>query len=360
MKQLAAIILMAAAAFLPLRLVRFPVKAAAEAMPASAVTQRLRIVAAGDLMQHVPQLTAARTERDGLERYDYDASFRHVAQMMRRADLAIVNLETTLSDHGPHTGYPCFRSPAAVAEAMRQMQIDLAAMANNHCCDRGAEGIRTTTRILDSHGIRRTGVYRDSLDYRLNNPQYFERNGIGVAVLNYTYGTNGLPVPAGCIVNRMDTAAMSRDIAAVDRSRADCIMAVMHWGNEYQRQPDAAQRAMAAFLRRHGVNIIIGSHPHVVQPAECDPHEGVTVYSLGNFVSNQRQRYCDGGIIATIDIERTGDGPLKYSLEITPVWVHTPDYAILPPEVADTIRMSDDARRRYDLFMEDTRSLLGI
>lgn len=357
MKYIAAIIIMTATAFLPLLLVRHPVEAAPAAHAADTATRRVRIVAAGDLMQHMPQVTAARTARGT---YDYTESFRHVAAMMRRADMAIVNLETTLSDEGPYTGYPCFRSPAAVADAMRDMQIDLAVMANNHCCDRGAAGIRATTRILDSRGIRRTGVYRDSLDYRLNNIQRFTRNGITFAVVNYTYGTNGLPVPEGCIVNMLDTAAMARDLLSIDRNRTDCVIAFMHWGNEYQRQPDASQRATADFLRRHGADIIIGSHPHVVQAAECDPHDGVTLYSLGNFVSNQRQRYCDGGIVAAIDVERTGDGHLSYSLALTPVWVLTPDYTILTPEAAGTMRLGSDDRRRYERFIDDTRHLLGI
>lgn len=339
-----------------------PVRNAGAGSSAAADTQRedvrrVRIVAAGDLMQHLPQVTAAR---DAQGRYDYTESFRHVARIMRGADLAIVNLETTLSDEGPYTGYPCFRSPAAVADAMRDMQIDLAAMANNHCCDRGGAGIRATTRILDSRGIRRTGVFRDSLDHSLNNIQLFCRNGLTLAVVNYTYGTNGLPIPEGCIVNRLDTAVIARDMAAAKGLAPDCIIAVVHWGNEYQRQPDAAQRSMAAFLRRHGADVIIGSHPHVVQPVECDSTGGVTVYSLGNFVSNQRKRYCDGGIIATVDIERRGNGPLTYSVEVTPVWVHTPGYAVLPPEVADTMRMGEDSRRRYNLFIDDTHSLLGM
>lgn len=319
--------------------------------------RRVRIVAAGDLMQHMPQVNAAL---DSCGRYDYRKSFRHVARIMRGADLAIVNLETTLSDEGPYSGYPSFRSPAAVADAMRDMQIDLAAMANNHCCDRGGAGIRATTRILDSRGIRRTGVYRDSLDHSLNNIHVFRRNGLSLAVINYTYGTNGLPVPKGCMVNHLDTTVMSRDIAAARDLKPDCIIAVVHWGNEYQRHPDAAQRSMAAFMRRHGVDVIIGSHPHVVQPVECDSTQGVTIYSLGNFVSNQRKRYCDGGIIATIDIERKGDGPLTYSLDVTPVWVHMPGYTILPPDVADTMRMNEISRRQYNLFINDTRNLLGL
>ena len=195
---------------------------------------------------------------------------------------------------------------------------------------------------------------------RLNNIQYITRNDITFAVINYTYGTNGLPVPEGCIVNRIDTAVMARDLATIDRNRADCIIAFMHWGNEYQRHPDTTQRATADFLRRHGVDIIIGSHPHVIQSAECDRRNGVTIYSLGNFVSNQRKRYCDGGIAATIDVELSGDGKLSYSLHVTPLWVQTPDYTILPSDVADTMHMVPLDRQRYELFIDDTRQLLEL
>ena len=155
-------------------------------------------------------------------------------------------------------------------------------------------------------------------------------------------------------------AGSYHDIAAIDRNRADCIIAFMHWGNEYQRHPDATQRATADFLRRHGVDIIIGSHPHVIQSAECDRRNGVTIYSLGNFVSNQRKRYCDGGIAATIDVELSGNGKLSYSLHVTPLWVHTPDYTILPSDVADTMHMAPLDRQRYELFIDDTRQLLGL
>ncbi len=352
------IIVMLAAAFAPLWLVSFPetgrVAAECEAAPRA---KRARIVAAGDLMQHMPQVTAAR-RADG--RYDYRESFRHAARYFREADLAIVNLETTLSDEGPYSGYPCFRSPSEVADAMRDMNIDLAVMANNHCCDRGASGIVSTTDILDRRGIARTGVFRDSLDYELNRIAYLKRGGIAFAVVNYTYGTNGIPVPRGTMVNMLDTAVMARDLASIDRRRADCVIAAVHWGNEYERRPNGDQRAVAAFLKRHGVDIIIGSHPHVVQPFEIESDGGPTFYSLGNFVSNQRKRYCDGGLMAVVDVTLAPDGRLSYEAEAIPVWVLCPKYVILPPEVGDTLRMNADARRAYGQFMSDTRELTGI
>ena len=326
----------------------------------------VRIVAAGDLMQHIPQVMAARL-KDDTTKYDYTPSFRYVASRFRDADLSIVNLETTLSESGPYYGYPCFKSPAEVADAMQDMGIDVAALANNHCCDRGAYGIKSTAEILDKRGISRVGVYRDSVEYKANNVLYLKRSGISFAIVNYTYGTNGINVPKGMVVNHLDSVAMRRDLASINRDSVDCVIAVVHWGNEYERQPNKEQKVMADFMRRLGVDIILGSHPHVVQPFEVDD-KGVTLYSLGNFVSNQRTRYRDGGLIATIDVTMVerGEGEdvksrnVKYDLDVTPVWVHLPDYAVIPPEVGDAMQMNYDSRIRYNRFMEDTREHLGI
>ena len=315
----------------------------------------VRLLFAGDLMQHMPQVSAARRS-DG--RYDYRESFRHVARYFREADLAIVNLETTLSDEGPYSGYPCFRSPSAVADAMRDMNIDLAVMANNHCCDGGAEGIRTTLRTLDRAGIGRTGVFADSCDLRRHHPLRLRAGEVEVALLDYTYGTNGIPVPRGALVNRIDTAAMRRDLHRARSEGADVVAVCIHWGEEYARRENAAQRRTAAWLRRHGADLVIGSHPHVVQPYRADS-AGAVFYSLGNFVSNQRRRYCDGGIVAVIDVVcRDGQRPL-FRAGTVPVWVLLPGYRVLPGPVADTLRMSPAARRAYERFAADTHEILS-
>ena len=324
--------------------------------PSLPEVRRARLVFAGDLMQHTPQLTAARTPEGD---FDFNASFDWVRERFRAADAAIVNLETTLSESGPYTGYPCFRSPAALAEALDSLGVDITVLANNHCCDGGSKGIRTTIRELDRHGIEHTGVFLDSSDFRARHPLRFEAGGIRFALLNYTYGTNGLPVPSGLSVNPIDTVRIAADLAAVEHDGVDCVIACMHWGNEYERRPNKVQRQLAGFLRRHGVDLIVGSHPHVVQPYEQDSN-GIVLYSLGNFVSNQRKRYCDGGIVATVEVTRSPDGSLRYSLELTPVWVLTPGYRITPSEVGDTLSMPADSRLRYERFMTDTRLLLGL
>ena len=309
----------------------------------------VRLLFAGDVMQHLPQVRAARTD----EGFDYSACFEAVAPRFRRADLAVVNLETTLTRSGYYTGYPMFRSPVALADALAVAGVDIVTMANNHCCDGGAAGIRTTIGELDRCGIRRTGVFADSLDRAARHPLRIACRGVRFAFLSYTYGTNGLAVPEGATVNPIDTLAIAHDLRALRADSVDCVVVAMHWGNEYERQPDATQRRLADFLRRHGADLVIGHHPHVIQPFEADSAH-VVLYSLGNFVSNQRRRYCDGGLIAEIDATRHPDGHMTYRLRAVPVWVAMPGYRILPPEAADTLALPDAYRQLRD----DTRKLL--
>lgn len=333
---------------------------AREAEAAADTVRRARLLFAGDLMVHTPMLTAARryaAESADSAEFDFRPMFRHVRERFRQADYAVINLETTIAHRG-FSGYPIFRSPAAVAAAMADMGIDAAVTANNHCCDGGSAGIATTIRTLDSLGIAHTGTFADSTDYSSNNPHRFSCNGISFALFAYTYGTNGLPVPAGRIVNLADTAAIARDLTAVPRDSADVRIVFIHWGNEYERRPNAHQRRLADFLRRHGTDLIIGSHPHVIQPAEADSTHA-TVYSLGNFVSNQQWRYSDGGLMATIDVEKCRDRRPTYKAMLEPVWVMMPGYRVLPAEVADTVSISEPLRRRYAEFVEDTRLTLA-
>ncbi|WP_418983809.1 CapA family protein [Alistipes sp.] len=338
-----AAVLAGAACALPFRLHR-------EASPSRPAPVRVRLLFAGDVMQHMPQVEAAR-RGDG---FDYSEVFAALEPRFAAADLVVVNLETTLTRSGRYTGYPCFRSPAALAGAMRLAGIDAAVMANNHCCDGGAEGVRTTAAELDACGIRRTGVFTDSLDRERNNPLLFVRRGVVIALLNYTYSTNGMPVPEGVTVNRIDTAAMAADIAAARARGAECVAVCIHWGDEYARRENARQRALARLLRQAGADLIVGSHPHVIQPFEADSLHAV-FYSLGNFVSNQRRRYCDGGLLAEITLTRRPDGTLRYAAEAVPVWVALPDYRVLPPEAADTLRLPP----QYRQFFTDTEELTG-
>lgn len=316
--------------------------------------RRTTLLFAGDWMQHTPQIEAARRDTS----FDYSTSIRHIAPLFRSADFSIINFETTLTRQKRYTGYPLFRSPIGLADALSEAGVDVALLANNHCCDGGGTGIRTTIEELERRHIRHTGAFADSCDWARNRILYLEHDSLRIALINYTYGTNGMPIPRGCRVHLSDTLQMAQTLRAIDRNNTDCIIACLHWGNEYERRPNRSQRQMADFLHRHGVEVIIGSHPHVVQPVEADSAR-VVAWSLGNLVSNQRKRYTDGGLALRLVIERRDTLPCRLSAEVIPLWVALPHYQILPFEVADTLPLPDEQRRQYELFRDDTRQLLA-
>ena len=325
-----------------------PEKPAFKALPKP---ERVSIIFAGDVMMHTPQI--AKAKRD--DRYDFNSCFKYVKPLFEKADFVVANLETTLAETPPYSGYPSFRSPAQLALALADAGVDVAVTANNHSLDGGAKGVGSTIDILEQYGVKSTGTFRDSVDYKARNPLWLNKKGLKIALLAYTYGTNGVPVPNDVMVNLLDTVQIKRDIVACSEAGADCTIAFLHWGVEYSQRVSREQRAIAKCLHNAGCQVVVGSHPHVVQGVEVSKRE-VTIYSLGNFVSNQRMRGSDGGIIAQLDIEKRTDG-CQYWLDIIPVWVRHRDYAVMPISAVDTIPLSCDERAAYNLFMSDCKKL---
>lgn len=265
-------------------------------------TTRLSLLFTGDVMGHDSQIAAAYNTNTGS--YDYSNCFQFVKPYIASADLAIGNLEVTLAG-APYKGYPAFSSPDALALALQDAGFDVLVTANNHSCDKGKRGIERTIEMLDSFKIVHTGTFTDEAS-RLNDyPLILEKNGFKLALLNYTYGTNGIPVPKPTIVNLIDTLQMSKDIAQAKLSNPDYIIAFMHWGSEYQSQPNTYQKWLTKYLFDSGVQLVIGAHPHVLQPMQFNKeNQQLVVYSLGNFVSGQRDRYKNGGAMVRIDLSK--------------------------------------------------------
>ena len=194
-------------------------------------------------MQHLPQVQAAFRRDGGI---DYTACFSRLKNYFASADFVIANLETTLGGE-PYSGYPQFRSPGALAGAMRRVGIDVAVAANNHICDRGGAGIRSTLDTLVQAGLEYTGVFADTLPDPARHPLWLRKGDFRVALLNYTYGTNGLSVPRGYTVNRVDTLRIrKRRYRRRARQRGDARGAVSALG---QRVRDVAE-SLAARLGR--------------------------------------------------------------------------------------------------------------
>ena len=283
----------------------------------------IKLIFVGDIMGHSTQISGAW--RDGGDScYNYIPSFQGIKDYISAADIAVANLEVTLAGE-PYTGYPQFSSHLSLAVALKDAGFDVLTTANNHILDRGKEGLERTINTLDSLEIPHTGSFKDKLARDNNYPLIMERNNFKIAMLNYTYGTNGLVTRHPNIVNYIDTAQIAADIAKARDMQADYIITFIHWGDEYSIKENARQRQIAAFLAKNGSNLIIGSHPHVVQPiakiAVNEADSVPVVYSLGNFVSNQRDRYRNGGIAVEMTLTKTNDGVSIQSFGYEPFWV---------------------------------------
>ena len=328
----------------------------------------LRIVFAGDVMGHDSQINAAYI--DSSDSYDYSSCFSYLQPFLEEADIAVANLEVTLAGP-PYKGYPRFSSPDALLDGLMNAGFNVLVNANNHALDRGSEGLRRTQEVTDKKGMILTGSFVSSNQRERTYPLILEKNDIMLALLNYTYGTNGLKADTPNIVNYIDTLLIWRDIEKVKLVEPDFVIASVHWGKEYQRQEDNLQRKLAGFLFRHGVDAIIGSHPHVIQPVDFTETDTGTfhlvVYSLGNFISNQRDRYRDGGIIFGLELEKT-DLTRISGMDYLPVWVHKPlegdkrNFQLIPANIPDDLveklGFTETELSGFRQFYEDTRDHL--
>lgn len=261
----------------------------------------------GDAMAHGPQLRAA-LQPDGS--YDFTPCFDALRTEISGADYAVVNLETPVSG-GNYSGYPMFNAPDSYVDALRDAGFDLFLTANNHTLDRGDAGLKKTIHLLDSLGLDHLGTYVNATERSRRLPMIAEVKGYRVGMLNYTYGTNGLKAKGDVVVDYIDRDVIAQDVKALRNAGAEIIIANMHWGEEYHLQPVASEKSMADYLTSLGVDVIMGSHPHVVQPVETrtNPITGTPVqviYSLGNFISNQQDTNSRGGLMVKLRLRRHG------------------------------------------------------
>ena len=337
----------------------------------SSSSENISLLFIGDIMGHDDQIKSAENPETGT--YSYEDVFSYIRDEISEADVSIANFEVTLGGP-PYRGYPTFSSPPALAAACSNAGIDVLVTANNHAADRGKAGILSTIYRLDSLGIAHTGTFTDMAARDTLNPMIIEKNGFSLALLNYTYGTNGLKVPPPAIVNMLDMNQVGFDIEKASKKNPDMIILFLHWGIEYDTIPTKTQTDMAEYFFSRGVDLIIGSHPHVLQRMEWVPcktkemKDRITVYSLGNFVSNQRTIRRDGGAMVRIDLSRESDSIFVKNAGYYLTWVYTPvennrkKFCILPCSDFENRPEFFDRPEDYNkmmLFFRNSRNLLG-
>ncbi len=319
------------------------------------------LVFAGDAMMHQAQIDAARRS-DGT--YDYSDCFSQIKPYIEAADYAVVNLETPLSDP-PYSGYPCFNAPASYADALSDCGFDLLLTANNHTLDRRDKGLKNTISTLDAKQIEHIGTYSDRTQRDSVIPFIKEINGIKIGFLNYTYGTNGFSVTSDALVDYINRRKIAEDVAATRARGAELIAVAIHWGEEYKLLPEKSQRDMADYLLSLGVDMIIGGHPHVIQPMEMRMAKHITAtndtvrrpafvcYSLGNLISNMRTTDTRGGALARVTVKRDSTGQAVVDrgdyrlIYVLPKEAGRPNYMVYPAEA----EMPDAWSERRDAFV---------
>lgn len=289
---------------------------AADAAETVARRDTVNLLFAGDAMQHEAQLDAAKKAGGG-SRYDYSDYFKYLAPEIKEADYAVVNLEVPLGGGPTYSGYPNFSAPDAYAVALRDAGFDLFLTANNHCLDRRDKAARRTLVALDSIGVDHIGTYHDAAQRRKLVPFIKDINGNKIGFLNYTYGTNGIEPREGVEVSLIDRKRMAEEIKATRDAGADAVVVTVHWGIEYVLRENENQRSLAQFLIDNGVDLVIGSHPHVIQPMtvvrnDKENKDVLVVYSLGNLISNMRTADTRGGALVRARLVRDKSGKLRF------------------------------------------------
>lgn len=298
------------------------------------------IVAVGDNIFHDVVIAAGKQDNG---EYDYTELYSEIKADVEAADIAIVNQETVLGGPDlPYKGYPVFNTPWEAGEALADAGFDVFTCASNHSMDVGEKGLNGAFEFFENHeSIKEVGINKSEEEY--NTIDYYEKNGIKFALLNYTYGTNGISLPSGkpWMVNLMDKDKITKDVKEA-KENADIVMVFPHWGTEYSTSVSSYQKEYTELFSDLGVDIVIGSHPHVIEKVEWVTNEEtdekmLVYYSLGNFMSNQPDAIMQLGAMAKITVvKEDGKAEVKEASAI-PLVTHVEDSA----KIFKTYKLSD-------------------
>lgn len=302
---------------------------------------KLTISAVGDVMLHTAQLNAQKQDDNS---YNFENNFRLIKKYIENSDLSIANLETTINPNKKISSYPSFNSPSAILDTLKNTGFDVISTINNHSLDTGQAGVSSTINEIKNRGLDYVGTQLDE-----NEKNYItnEINGIKMGISSFSYADettynsflNG--IPSGKSKNLLNTIdnnnvmnafnKIKQEIDLMKGENCDLIILNIHWGKEYIQTPSWYQKELASLLINEGVDIIFGSHPHVVQPAEeitsaDGSHTGVVFYSLGNIISNQQEEemgfnMSENGLLPIVDLEKVDNDVKITNVQYIPTWV---------------------------------------
>jgi len=315
----------------------------------------LTLVATGDNLFHETIIESSL--KNGV--YDFTPIYSEIKSIIESADLAFINQETVMGGvKFGYSGYPAFNTPQSLAKTIADTGFDIVNQANNHAMDMGKAGLVATLDLWDTiEGITVIGARKEGESARI-----ITKNNISLGFLSYTYGLNGntLPKDSPNLVSLINKSKMEAEIDAL-RPLCDFLIVSMHWGDEYKTEPGKTQTDLALFMAEHGVDIIIGHHPHVLQRAQEitleDGRKTYCIYSLGNFVSNQREkeRIIGGMMVVTFTKKEQGTGAKELSVSdfgMIPVICHF-DRGFINTKVYPLYSYSEDLLKNHALKNKD-------
>ncbi len=285
----------------------------------------LSLVMVGDNLLHMPLIRNAESE-DGS--FCFDSLYETMLPYFQEADLSVIVQETVLGGASlGYSGYPLFNSPQEVADSLANAGFDVVLHATNHVMDKGEKGVLNSINAWEKHPeVAVLGINETEDEYKAIN--YIEKNGIKLALLNYTDSTNGIPVPSQkpYLVNTVDEEKIINDLTIAEEN-ADFTIVFMHWGTEYSFTPDKGQTKLAKLMCENGADLIMGSHPHVIEPVEWikaeNGNKALVFYSLGNYVSRQKEAANLLGAMGEVKICSTEEkGTYIDSASVMPIVTH--------------------------------------
>ena len=290
-----------------------------------------RVVANGDILIHDALYYTAKKE-DGS--YDFNPFFEYVKSWIEGADLAIGDFEGTISDRSPLGGYPLFNAPVQIADTMKDVGYDVVDLAHNHILDTGLYGLKYTDKVFKERGLETVGVHADK-NRSEDKILIKEVNGIKIAILAYAYGYNGMDAnltmqERNNHLSDLDEEKMKEEIERAEKE-ADVTVVMPQMGVEYKMEPTEEQKVLYHKMIEWGADVVFGGHPHVIEPAETVEKDGdkkFIIYSMGNFVSNQRMermenKWPERGLLMDVTFEKTNDKTTVKTVKAHPTLVYS-------------------------------------
>ena len=284
----------------------------------------------GDTLCHNTQYWDAYNSQT--DEYDFSYVYEDIKNYTSSSDITIGSLETTFAGKEKgYSNYPTFNTPDSLATALKDIGVDVVSLAGNHALDYGYTGLCRTIDVFNNIGLSHLGTYKTAEDQE--KILIKDVKGVKIAFINYTYGTNGIPLPSGkeFCVNLIDKDFIKKQINQAKEQNVDMIVACMHWGTEYRTTANSEQKDLANFLFENGVDVILGNHPHVLEPMEKKTitlQDGTTkdvfvVYALGNFTADQRDEITRDSAILNLTITKNSDSKISIDkVNYVPIYMY--------------------------------------